>query len=326
MTPARRAAADRAAGALRAGQAPDGCLGDSREMHANYAHAIAGEALAEHVRSTSNAESRAAAARAVTLTLAAQNPGAGWRYGRADGASDTSLTMRSAVFLDAARSADCADAAAVDTALAGALAWVVSMTHDNGRTGYQQRGGGPARTIEMQAAYSPDLSESLTACGVAVRLAARQPDLAKDPAYLRSLGLLAAKPPAGNATSAAVDLYYWEAGATALRRAAPRVWQRWWPRLRASIFANIERRPGCAAGSFAAADPWTADGGRTYSTAMAALCLEQGIPEPHLLTKPTAPQAKLIAAIRAATTAPGSPAQSAQADALAAIDVVFATE
>lgn len=323
QTPARRAAADKAAKALREGQTADGCLGNPQLMHCVYSHAIAGEALAEHFRSTQSAESRAAVEKAVTYTLASQNAGAGWRYGRADNDNDTSVTARCAEFLVAARDTGCADKAKVDAALTGALAWVVSMTSGNGRTGYQMTGGVSARTTPMQDRFPNNLVEPLTACGIAVRILAPQTGGTADPWIPKSLALLAEKPPAGDASAAAVDLYYWTHGAASVRSADPKLWQRWWPRLRASVLANVEKRPGCANGAFAATDPWTPEGGRTYLTAMAALCLETGVPEPQLMTKPSPAQVKLIAAIRSATTAPGSPAKAAQTAALAAIDLVF---
>lgn len=324
QTPARRAAADLAAKALREGQAADGCLGNSLASHCVYSHAVAGQALAEHFRSAQNPASRTAVERAVAYTIGDQNAGSGWRYSRADRDSDTSVTARCAEFLVVARDAGCADAAKVDAALTGALAWVVSMTSGSGRTGYQQTGGGAARTVEMQDRFPNDLVEPLTACGISVRMLAPQTGATTDPWIPKSIALLAAKPPAGDTSAGAVDLYYWVYGAASVRSADPKLWQRWWPRLRASVLANVEKRPGCALGGFAATDPWSHDGGRTYLTAMAALCLETGTPEPQLLTKPSATQAKLIAALRGATTAPGSPAKSAQTAALAAIDLVFA--
>ncbi len=324
QTPARRAAADRGAKALRDGQTADGCLGNALMMDSVYSHAIAGEALAEHVRVTRSDESRAVVEKAVAYTLASRNAGAGWRYGRADGDNDTSVTARCTEFLVAARDAGCADPAKVGSALAGARAWVVSMTHANARTGYQQPGGMSARQVEVQDLYPADLVESLTACGVRVRMLVPRADGAPDPMIPKSLAHLAARPPGGDATASAVDLYYWTYGGDAVRGADPRLWQRWWPRLRSSVLANLERRAGCGSGSFASADPWVAAGGRTYLTAMAALCLGLGVPEPQLLTKPSPAQAKLIATLRSATTAPGSPANSAQTAALAAIDLVFA--
>ena len=54
-------------------------------------------------------------------------------------------------------------------AFRGALAFIDKMTDPaTGRTGYQERGGAPARTNEMLTRFPPEKSESLTAAGAKV--------------------------------------------------------------------------------------------------------------------------------------------------------------
>lgn len=158
-------------------------------------------------------------------------------------------------------------------AFRGALAWVDKMTDPaTGRTGYQERGGPPARTNEMLTRFPPAKSEALTASALCIRLDAGQD--VRGEASRASVALVASRPPVAD-DPGAVDLYAWFHATDALRRVGGAVWEDWRRALIATLLPRQQTaKAGCARGSFAPDDPWGDIGGRVYSTAMSVLCLE----------------------------------------------------
>jgi hypothetical protein len=69
------------------------------------------------------------------------------------------------------------------------------------------------------------------------------------------------------------NFYYWYYGSLALHQVQGSQWQRWNEALQRELL-RLQRHQGEQAGSWDPDTVWGAYGGRAYSTAMAALCLE----------------------------------------------------
>jgi hypothetical protein len=70
-----------------------------------------------------------------------------------------------------------------------------------------------------------------------------------------------------------VNLYYWYYATVALFQLQGEAWEKWNEQLKSRLLA-LQVADGAAAGSWPTAAVWGSYGGRVYTTAMAALCLE----------------------------------------------------
>ena len=75
------------------------------------------------------------------------------------------------------------------------------------------------------------------------------------------------------AADGSVDLYYWHFGSLALYQVGGDAWKTWNAALQTRLLEAQESR-GAQAGSWPPDTVWGGYGGRVYSTALAALCLE----------------------------------------------------
>jgi hypothetical protein len=255
---------------LKGIQDAEGCFGPRVSQHFMYNHAAAALALVEAYKLTESKLFQGPAQKAVNFVHQAQNPYLGWRYGVRDGDNDTSVTGWMTHVLARARGHLEVDA----SAFKGALAWVEKMTEPEfGRTGYQQRGGNPARTSEMMERFPAEHSESLTAIGVLVRLDAGS-KTAVEPSVQKSVKLISTKLPIWAPKSGTIDFYYWHWGTLAMARVGGDGWLRW---QRALVRALLEGQETAvhARGSWPADGPWGTIGGRYYTTAMSTLALQE---------------------------------------------------
>jgi beta-lactamase regulating signal transducer with metallopeptidase domain len=234
-----------------------------------YGHCYATLALVESGERLPSAARHAAAERAIDKLLRARNPYKGWRYGeQPDGDVDASVTALVEIVLGRA----VARGFAIDPqAIADGIAVLDALTDlESGRTGYQQRGSPPARTIETMERFPSEMSESTTAVALHARLAhqTKLTDVTR-----RSVARLGAALPrwSGN-DDGHVDLYFWSHGTAALRDVGGEAWKRWRDALSTTLESR-QRAEGDDAGSFDPADPWSAQGGRVYSTALAVSAL-----------------------------------------------------
>jgi hypothetical protein len=69
------------------------------------------------------------------------------------------------------------------------------------------------------------------------------------------------------------NLYYWYYATLALYQLGGQGWQRWNAALKETLLAT-QRHDGDLAGSWDTTDVWGGYGGRVYTTALGALCLE----------------------------------------------------
>jgi beta-lactamase regulating signal transducer with metallopeptidase domain len=243
--------------------------------HMHYGHVYATLALVDGFGGTGTERWKVPAQKGLDYLLRARNPYKGWRYGVRDGDNDSSLTGSIVYVLAGSRSAGFK---VDDEALNGGLAWLDDMTDaETGRTGYQQKGGFPARTVEAIAKFPASHSEALTAIAMNARIPFGQLTQTA-PLLAKGAALLAAQPPQWNEAEGTVDYYYWYHATRALFLMSGTAWKEWKSAVVRELTAHQSGMSGqthsdCV-GSFPPADAWSAEGGRVYATAINLLTLE----------------------------------------------------
>ncbi|MGH7151373.1 MAG: hypothetical protein ACREIU_11780 [Planctomycetota bacterium] len=271
--PQRRAVA-RGIKWLRSQQnAESGLIGEPVGTAFLYGHAIATIALGEAYAATGSVDLRGPLERAVALIEKARNPDGAWRYSaKPIGDNDTSVTAWMAIALKAAEEAG----VAVDPrSFEGALKWLDDMTDPaSGRCGYQAKGEPSSRRKGEETRFPHDKTEALTAAALYCRVRlGRAPR--KDPLLRAHADRLRKVLPVWEASPEAcpVDEYYWFYGSLAMFQMGGEDWRVWNAALKKALLEH-QRRDGDAAGSWDPIGAWGKDGGRVYSTALGALCLE----------------------------------------------------
>jgi hypothetical protein len=261
-----------ALGYLRSIQDAEGCFGPRTSQHFQYNHSIATLAMAEAYGLSGSRMLKDPAQRAVGFVQQSQNPYLAWRYGVRDGDNDTSVTGWMVMAL---KSAKLAELEVDGGAFRGAIAWVDKMTEPEfGRVGYQRRGGQPARTTEMMEHFPGDQSESMTAAGVLTRIFCGQ-DPKQNESIQKGVQLMLKKAPRWDVDAGTIDMYYWYYGTLALHQVGGSAWKRWNEAMKTAIVDNQRTDAGRdEKGSWDPMGPWAPEGGRVYSTATMALCLQ----------------------------------------------------
>lgn len=248
---------------LRRQQAADGALyGDAKIFARTYCHAMATFALSEALVMTDDPELRPAASRAVGYTLAAQHPvDGGWRYRPGDAGDTSQLGWQ----LMALKSAELAGIDIPETTWTRIERFLRRVRR------------GPSGGL---AAYTPFSRPSRTMTAEAYfcrqSIAARYNSLvAREAAHEATQSLMRSLP--GRGTQ---NLYFWYYATLALHHAQAAVelpddhphrqaWIEWNKALVAELLTSQNDD-----GSWSADTVWGGYGGRVYTTAMAALCLE----------------------------------------------------
>ena len=255
---------------LKGIQDAEGCFGPRTSNHFTYNHALATLAMCEAYGLTQSPLFKESAQLGVNFVQQARNPYLGWRYGVKPQDNDTSVTCWMVMALKSAKGAGLT---VDEAAFEGALAWLDKVTEpEYGRVGYTARGNGPARPQELMDAYPADKSEALTAEGVLARILCGQ---TRDNELLRKgIDLVGKTLPAWN-DEGSIDLYYWYFGTLATFQAGGDSWRNWSKAVGEALLPHQRgAESGCARGSWDPVDPWGPEGGRIYSTAMGALCME----------------------------------------------------
>jgi len=259
---------------LKAVQDAEGCFGPRTSNHFVYNHAIATLAMAEGYGLTQSPLFKGSAQSGIDFILQAQNPYLAWRYGVKPQDNDTSVTGWMVLAL---RAGVGAGLTVDDGAFRGAVAWLDKVTEpEYGRVGYTARGNGPARPQERMDRFPVDRSESLTAVGILARVLCGAP---KDDESLRKgVALCRRCLPAWDESSGSIDMYYWYFGTMAMLQVRGDDRTAWNGSLQGALLPH-QRGPadGCANGSWDPVDPWGAEGGRIYSTAIATMALEASL-------------------------------------------------
>ena len=255
---------------LKSVQDEDGVFGGKLCPHYQYNHACAALAMAEAYGMTGANAFREPAVKGVAWVGVSQNPYRAWRYGKADGDNDSSVTGWMTMVI---KSAAMAGIDVEQQSLSNAANFIDEMTEDNGRTGYQQKGGYPARvTGPAMEKFPAQNSESLTAVGILVRIFDGR-TAGTDPKIMKGAELLLAQPPKWDPPF--IDFYYWYYGTLAMYQVGGSHFDRWNEAMKTAIIAhqNTDKTKD-EFGSWDPVDPWSAEGGRVYSTALNCLCME----------------------------------------------------
>jgi len=251
-------------------QQDDGRFGSTADQHAIYDHAIATLALAEAGALSADAALLPPLQKALSYIEDRRNRDGGFRYERATGTSDTSVTAWCAL-------AQMAGSDVGVTMPAGAAerttAFLRSMTDAvTGRTGYSERGGLSSRYPgEPTVRFPPEASEAMTGAALAVRLAlGEDPADSEDlrPSVARCAAALPKAEPDGY-----FDPYAWFHIAHALAPLGGSDWLHWRKALH-EVVVPRQRRSGELVGSWDPNDPWGTAGGRFATTALTTLALQ----------------------------------------------------
>jgi hypothetical protein len=235
-----------------------------------YDHAIATLALAEAYTFSGNPLLKRPLELAVRWIEHARNPYGAWRYDvPPTGDSDTSVTGWMVFALTAARDAGIV----VDPqAFHGALSWIDEVTDaGSGRVGYDGPGRASARVPHVNDHFPPERGETMTAVGLLCRFFLGQtPE--DEPLMERHANVLTAALPE-RPTEYGTDAYAVYYATYAMYQMGGRHWREWKEALERNVLP-AQRHEGDLAGSWDPDGPWGFSGGRVYSTALLAMCLE----------------------------------------------------
>lgn len=238
---------------LRRMQATNGSLaGRAKTYAAMYCHGMALLALAEAYGMTGDPELADAMRRGVQYTLSAQHPtNGGWRYRPGDLGDTSQLGWQ----LMALKSAELAGLPMPDLSRERMFRFLRGVT-------FGEHGG--------LASYRPgeQASRTMTAEVLVCRqfLGATHEHGAGDEAA----AFIVQELPGQGGQS---NLYYWYYATLGLYQHQGREWQRWDEAMQTTLVRN-QRTEGNLAGSWDPSDVWGGYGGRPYTTALGALCLE----------------------------------------------------
>lgn len=253
---------------LVASQAADGSLAGSAELFAAmYCHGMASLALAEAYALTGDPQLYPPLRRALDYTLVAQHVGGGWRYQPHD-PGDMSQFGWQVMALKAGGLGGLSIPPAADQRMRRFLRSCAAGVQ-GGLASYRP-GERPSRTMTAEALVCRWLLDEALPPG----------------ATAEATGFLLEELPG----QGPANFYYWYYGTLALFPQQGPAWQRWNAALQRELIQR-QRSDGWMAGSWDPTDLWGGYGGRVYSTALAALCLE--VYYRYLPQEGTAPPSRL---------------------------------
>ena len=239
---------------LMRSQGADGNLAGNAELYAAmYCHGMATIALSEAYGMTHDERLERPLRRALAYTLSAQHPtGGGWRYKAGDRVGDTSQLGWQLMALKSAKLAGIDIPAKAEEGMVRFLKSVTVGDH-----------GGLASYRIGERASATMTAEALV-CRNFLGMPADSPAAAQEAGDL----ILSELPGQGRA-----NLYYWYYATLAMHHLQGDYWDKWNAALRKAL-VDTQRSEGPEAGSWDVDTVWGGYGGRVYTTAMGALCLE----------------------------------------------------
>lgn len=246
-----------------------GVFGKPSAHDSIYDHAIATQAMAEYAAQTGKDAAFESTTLAVAYLEQQQTEAGGWRYEKAMGGGDTSVTAWIVSALAAARTAD----VEVDPeSMELANGWFDAVTDpESGRAGYTEPGTTSARILNVNDHFPPEYTEALSAAALwGSIVCSDEPEKnARLEGYAK---LLAASLPTWETEY--IDFYYWYWGALGTWQMGGKShWDPWDKSLRKALLPN-QRQDDKFKGSWDPVGPWCMQGRRVYSTAMGVLILE----------------------------------------------------
>lgn len=233
-------------------QGADGNLAGAARLYARmYCHGMALLALSESLAMTGDVRIRPYVEKGVAYTVNAQHPTTGgWRYQPADQGDMSQFGWQ----VMALKSASMAGIAIPQQTREGMLHFLQRCE--------QGRHGGLCGYRPSAPASRPMTAEALV-CRYFLDLAPG------DELVTEATGFLQGELPQAGSP----NLYYWYYGTMAMFQVQGEAWQQWNGAMQRQLL-RLQRTDGHLAGSWDPDTVWGAYGGRAYSTAMAALCLE----------------------------------------------------
>jgi hypothetical protein len=233
-------------------QNAEGSLSGTTDLNAAmYCHAIATFALGEAYGMTGERGLEQPLRRAIDYTIANQDPyGGGWRY-RPRQPGDTSLLGWQFMAL---KSAQTAGIPMPETTRQGIVRYLQSVA---------SRGTGGLASYQPLKPPSRTMTAEAMLCWQFLGIARNHPACDEAAKYL-----LDAPPGVGP-----TDFYYWYYGTLVMYQFQGDGWQRWNTAV-ASQLVGLQNKEGPLAGSWNPDSVWGGYGGRIYSTALGAMCLE----------------------------------------------------
>ncbi len=236
---------------LRSQTADGNLAGNARLFARMYCHGMAALAISEAYAMTGDARLRPYVERAIGYSVRSQNSSdGGWRYQPGDPGDMSQFGWQ----LMAIKSAELAGVSVPSSTHQGMLRFLDSVR------------GGQSGGLASYRPHGP-VSATMTAEALFCRLfvnASRS-----EAATREAVDLLMRETP----QSGAVNLYYWYYATIALFQLQGTSWETWNQHLQQRLLA-LQETTGSHAGSWTPKTVWGGYGGRVYSTAMAALCLE----------------------------------------------------
>lgn len=249
-------------------QDAEGCLAPRKKEYM-YNHLLATLAVVEAYGLSGAHVFKMPAQKAVNFTVAAQNPGLGWRYVSRSTDNDSSITGWAVMALWRAKEAGLN---VPDAAYDGARAWYDSVTMDDHRVGYVAKVAGKVAVRGFNEQF--DYHETLTSFAILSKIVMNKN--LKDPHIKGGIDLLIQDPPVWNGNS--IDCCFWFIASMALfQYDGPdgELWKRWNSRVRDVLLKSQNKRDtGDRWGSWEPVDRWSFKGGRVYVTAINQLTLE----------------------------------------------------
>jgi hypothetical protein len=238
---------------LLSSQAEDGNLGGNAELYAfMYCHGIATLALSEGYAMTGDHRMEPGVRAAIGYTVSAQHLGTGsWRYQKVEPGDTSQLGWQ----LMALKSAELAGIEIPVRTRDGINRFLKNVSSG--------RSGGLAGYRPGERATPPMTAEALV-CRQFLGVARDNPSSDEAGQFLlRELPAVDGPP----------NLYYWYYGTLGMYQLQDEYWTKWNDALQPALVGR-QVTTGAAAGSWDPDCIWGGHGGRVYSTAMAALCLE----------------------------------------------------
>ncbi len=236
-----------------------------------YDHAIATLAMCESYYLDRSTVLKSKVQRALNYISRARNPYGVWGYSvPPDGTNDTSVTGWMVL---AMKSAEDAGLRVDREAFVAAAQWFDEMTDPGtGRVGYRETGSASSRVRGMNDQYPVEKGEALTSVALLCRFFLGQ-DPAEEPLMGQHADLILSALPQWDPEGLGCDMYHWYYGSYAMYQMGGDHWRRWRKAMEPAVIES-QRKDGAARGSWDPVGPWGKPGGRVYSTATMALCLE----------------------------------------------------
>lgn len=257
---------DRTVGWLIRQQRIDGYLGgNATHFEQMYCHAMATYALAEALSMQSDLSSdsrlRQPLTKAVIYIIDNQNPDGGWRYVQPKSSGLPPQSSDMSMFgwqLMALKSAEIAGIAIPESTKSKMVLFLKDRSQGakKGLAGYRIAAGQHLPPTESMTAESLFCKQIL---GIS----------RTNPACDEAVTYLLQRPPRPSTH----NLYYWYYGTLAMYQHGGPGWNQWNESLRDSLVTE-QQLTGHKAGSWDPKPPWGPYGGRVFSTALSALCLE----------------------------------------------------